>query len=70
MTLTQWQEYGWLKSEPTSRQEISNLMAIVERDLGDAEGTISPDWRFGIAYNAALKLCSILLRAEACAHGE
>ena len=25
---------------------------------------ISDDWRFGIAYNAALKLCTILLCAE------
>jgi len=64
MTLKQWEENGWLKPEPTSRKEISNLQAIVGRDLGDAAATISPDWRFGIAYNAALKLCTILLRAE------
>ena len=25
---------------------------------------ISPDWRFGIAYNAVLKLCTILLHAS------
>jgi hypothetical protein len=32
---------------------------------GDArERHISNDWRFGIAYNAALKLCTILLYAE------
>jgi hypothetical protein len=36
----------------------------VERDLNDAQGNISSDWRFGIAYNAALKLCRILLSAE------
>jgi hypothetical protein len=36
----------------------------VERDLDDAQGDISSDWRFGIAYNAALKLCRILLSAE------
>jgi len=39
-------------------------LAIVERDLRDAKGPISPDWRFGIAYNASLKLCAVLLRAE------
>lgn len=39
-------------------------MAIVERDLVDAAGEISADWRFGIAYNAALKLCTILLHAS------
>ena len=64
MTLKQWKENGWLQPKPTSRKEIANLQAIVGRDLSDAGATISPDWRFGIAYNAALKLCTILLRAE------
>jgi hypothetical protein len=39
-------------------------LGIVERDLRDAEAEISADWRFGIAYNAALKLCAILLHAS------
>ena len=64
MTLKQWSDNGWLESHVTSAQEIDNLMAIVGRDLADAGGGISPDWRFGIAYNAALKLCTILLYAE------
>ena len=71
MTLKQWHGNGWLKAEPTSRQEIANLLAIVERDMKDATGSVSSDWRFGIAYNAALKLCTIALRAEGyrAAHG-
>ena len=40
------------------------MLAIVRRDLADAERDISADWRFGIAYNAALKLCMILLHAS------
>ncbi len=64
MTLMQWESNGWLKAEPTSREEIRNILAIVERDLKDATGSVSHDWQFGIAYNAALKLCAILLRAE------
>ena len=65
MTLRQWADNGWLKSHKTSAAEIGNLLAIVDRDLKDAvEGGISADWRFGIAYNAALKLCTILLYAE------
>jgi len=36
----------------------------VERDLADARGEISSDWKFGIAYNAALKLCTILMYAS------
>lgn len=65
MTLKQWQSNGWLKPHKTSAGEIGNLLAIVKRDLHDAlETGISADWRFGIAYNAALKLCTILLCAE------
>lgn len=64
MTLKDWETNGWLKAKPTSRQEIGNLLEIVERDLKDAQGPISTDWQFGIAYNAALKLCTVLLRAE------
>jgi len=64
MTLQQWERNGWLKAEPASSVEIANLLAIVERDLEDAKSSISADWQFGIAYNAALKLCTILLRGE------
>jgi hypothetical protein len=62
MSLKQWADNGWLKPHKTSREEIANLLAIVDRDLSDATNeSISPDSRFGIAYNAALKLCTILL---------
>jgi hypothetical protein len=65
MTLKQWRDNGWLKPHKTSRQEVGNLLAIVRRDLADAQKRdISDDWRFGIAYNAALKLCTIMLYAE------
>lgn len=64
MTLRQWADNGWLRPHVTSAQEIGSLLAIVERDLNDAAKDLSPDWRFGIAYNAALKLCTILLYAQ------
>jgi hypothetical protein len=64
MTLNQWAANGWLRPHKPSPQEISGLFSIVERDLADAESDISTDWRFGIAYNAALKLCTILLHAS------
>ena len=64
MSLKKWADNGWLKPHRTSRKEISSLLNIVKRDLNDAQRDISPDWRFGIAYNAALKLCRILLSAE------
>lgn len=64
MSLDQWFKNNWLKKHQTTRDEITSLLAIVDRDLQDAKGGISSDWRFGIAYNAALKLCTILLYAE------
>ena len=49
MTLQQWDDHGCLKTHQTSRQEIDDLMAIVERDISDAKsGGISTDWQFGI----------------------
>lgn len=74
MSLKQWVDNGWLKSHTTSRQEIANLIAVTERDLSDASiEAVSTDSRFGSAYNAALKLCTILLyssgyRAERTRH--
>ena len=61
MTLKQWADSGWLRPHQTSAREIRDLLKIVERDLKDADGGISTDWQFGIAYNAALKLCMVLL---------
>jgi uncharacterized protein (UPF0332 family) len=65
MSLADWKNNGWLKEHRTSAQEIGSLFAIVRRDLADAKTKqVSADWRFGIAYNAALKLCTILLAAQ------
>jgi hypothetical protein len=55
----------FIKDEPTSRQEIHDLFRVARRDLEESKKSeISEDWQFGIAYNAALKLCTILLRAD------
>jgi hypothetical protein len=64
MSLKQWADNGWLRKHRTSPEEIDSLLHIVDRDLKDAAEPISPDWRFAIAYNAALKLCTMLLSAE------
>jgi uncharacterized protein (UPF0332 family) len=54
-----------LRPHKPSKEEITNLFEIVERDLKDASAkVISDDWKFGIAYNAALKLCTILLHSS------
>lgn len=59
--LEQWAKNGWLRPHQPTDSEIQDLMAIVERDLRDARGDLSLDWKFGIAYNAVLKLCTVLL---------
>ncbi len=63
MSLTQWLDNGWLVRHSTTRQEISRLLAVARRDLDVASGTGNGDWKFGVAYNAALKLCTVLLYA-------
>ncbi len=64
MSLEDWQRSGWLSAHESSRQEISDLLAIVDRDLKDcrSEG-LSADWRFNIAYNAILQAATAALAA-------
>jgi len=65
MSLADWAKNGWLRPHTPTREEIANLFEIVERDLKDATAQgLSDDWKFGIAYNAALKLCTILLHSS------
>jgi len=64
MSLQEWADSGGLRPHKTSAKEVASLLAIVERDLVDAQSQISADWRFGIAYNAALTLCTVLLYAS------
>ena len=64
MSLENWVKIGWANELMSSKDEIMNLLNIVNRDLKDAEADISPDWKFGIAYNAVLKLCTVLVRAN------
>ena len=37
MSLQQWFDNGWLRQHETSKNEISDLLAIVDRDLKDAQ---------------------------------
>jgi hypothetical protein len=65
MSLTHWLKISWLRPHPASLEETRNLWLIADRDIRDAAGDgISQDWRFNIAYNAALQLCTLLLYAE------
>ncbi len=64
MTLQSWLANGWVRKQATSQEEVRDLLRIVDRDLVDATSDLSSDWKFGIAYNAALKLCTVVLRAS------
>jgi hypothetical protein len=64
MSLERWAEYGWLKAELSSPEEIADLLGIVLRDLRDARvDAISEDRRFEAAFNAARTAANVALRA-------
>jgi len=64
MSLRQWLANGWLIQHQPSPEETASLFEVVDRDLRDAgtEG-LSADWRFAIAYNAALQAAAAALAA-------
>lgn len=64
MSLEKWVEYGWLRQEPTSPNEIKSLLGIVDRSLTDSKvEAVSTDLRFIAAFNAALCIATLALRA-------
>jgi len=64
MSFADWVSNGWLVAHKSSKQEIGNLLGIVARDLKDsAAKDVSDDWRFAIAYNAALQAATAALAA-------
>jgi hypothetical protein len=65
MTLRSWLLNDWLMPHKTSPNEISDLFALIERDLADCQAAgLSADWRLNIAYNAALQAATIALAAS------
>src|SRR5579871_4251510 len=65
MSLEKWLEYGWLRREPSSANEIEALQGIVQRSLDDCKvEAISADLRFVAAFTAALTAATIALRAS------
>ena len=56
MSLSDWENNGWLQPHTTSPEEIKGLLDIIDRDLQECRAHgLSPDWQLSIAYNAALK---------------
>lgn len=65
MSLSAWAKNGWLLEHKSSGQEITHLLALVDRDLADCQNAaLSKDWRFNIAYNAALQRAKAALQAR------
>ena len=59
-----WLKSRWLIEHRTSRQEISGLLSMADRDLGQCQrANLSPDWQLNIAYNAALQAATAALAA-------
>ena len=64
MTLSEWQKNSWLTEHKSSREEITNLLVVADRDLHDCRAKgLSPDWKLNIAYNAALQIAAAALAA-------
>ena len=65
MSLERYVENTWLRREPTSAQEISDQLGIVNRSMSDAAvEAISDDLRFYTTFNAILALANTALRAS------
>jgi hypothetical protein len=65
MSLQDWLRNGWLTEHKSSKEEITGLLGIIERDLGTSQNTSIPtDWRFAISYNAALQVATAALAAS------
>jgi hypothetical protein len=63
-SLQSWLRNRWLVQHNSSREEIANLFAISDRDLEACQTKNLPaDWRFAIAYNAALQAATAALAA-------
>jgi len=62
MSLHDWVQNGWLSEHESSREQIRNLLALADRDIQACRTPGLPaDWRFAIAYNAALQAATAAL---------
>jgi hypothetical protein len=62
--LRDWASNGWLTDHQSSAEEIRNLLGLADRDLHTSQiKELDADWRFAIAYNAALQAATAALAA-------
>ncbi len=65
MDLEQMFRNGWLVKHTPSKQEITDLLGVAERDITSSRvPDLSPDWQLNIAYNAALQIAIAALAAS------
>jgi hypothetical protein len=65
MSLEEWKRNHWLKESVATLSEITQLFAVVDREISDASvAGLSVDGQFMHAYDAALNLCTIALRSS------
>ena len=65
VSLENYLRNSWIQSNTTSKDEISNLLAIADRDIAQSQTMgLGPEWSFDIAYNAALQLAVAALAAS------
>jgi hypothetical protein len=66
MSLKKFISNGVIFKQPLHKGEIAKLLKIVDRDIKEASQACHEiDWQFAIAYNAALQLATVVLRASA-----
>jgi hypothetical protein len=64
MGLENYARNNWIRSHVTSSDEIKGLLAVADRDIGQSQTAgLGPEWRFDIAYNAALQSATAALAA-------
>jgi uncharacterized protein (UPF0332 family) len=54
----------WIKKHSSTKQEIANLFAIIDRDIEQSQTPgLGPEWRFDIAYNSVIQSATAALAA-------
>ncbi len=64
MSLADWVGVNNLQPHVAQPREIRNLLQVIDRDLAEAKVRGSDDWRFHIAFNAALQAARLALLAS------
>jgi hypothetical protein len=65
MSLEAYLNNRWIRAHETSAQEMTNLLAIVDRDIQQSQTPgLGAEWRFDIAYNSALQAATAALAAS------